>query len=177
MLWTGFILGKVPDKDLNGILLHTFWIHIASCLTTLQPYFIQHNLSRGLFWFPCSTVIVNDTAAYFFGRWFGQIPLFSKSPRKTLEGYLAAIPLTLLFGYTVSGWLRVSTSDGVIIALFAAIVAPFGGFFASSLKRANNIKDFGTFLPGHGGLADRVDCQLFMAAFTYFLCSQCEEDS
>lgn len=53
------------------------------------------------------------------------------------------------------------------MALYASIFAPFGGFFASALKRAADIKDFASWIPGHGGLTDRVDCQLFMAAFTY----------
>lgn len=53
------------------------------------------------------------------------------------------------------------------LGLFASAIAPFGGFFASGLKRAFNIKDFANLFPGHGGVTDRVDCQLLMAVFTY----------
>lgn len=45
------------------------------------------------------------------------------------------------------------------MAIFASLVAPFGGFFASGFKRAFNIKDFGHSIPGHGGMTDRMDCQ------------------
>ena len=55
----------------------------------------------------------------------------------------------------------------LVLAAFSSIIAPFGGFFASGLKRAFNIKDFGDMIPGHGGLMDRFDCQLLMASFTY----------
>lgn len=55
----------------------------------------------------------------------------------------------------------------IALGLFAASIAPFGGFFASGAKRAFGIKDFGGLLPGHGGVTDRVDCQLMMAVFTY----------
>ncbi|GBG25894.1 Phosphatidate cytidylyltransferase [Hondaea fermentalgiana] len=48
------------------------------------------------------------------------------------------------------------------MAIFASIVAPFGGFFASGFKRAFKIKDFGDSIPGHGGAVDRMDCQVLM---------------
>ncbi|MFH4976415.1 hypothetical protein AB6A40_003124 [Gnathostoma spinigerum] len=53
----------------------------------------------------------------------------------------------------------------IILALFASILGPFGGFFASGFKRAFRIKDFGAIIPGHGGLMDRFDCQLLMGTF------------
>ncbi len=52
-----------------------------------------------------------------------------------------------------------------VIAFFAGLVAPFGGFFASGLKRALRIKDFADVIPGHGGLTDRFDCLLVMTMF------------
>mmetsp|Transcript_13661 Transcript_13661/g.2005 ORF Transcript_13661/g.2005 Transcript_13661/m.2005 type:complete len:84 (+) Transcript_13661:239-490(+) len=55
----------------------------------------------------------------------------------------------------------------MLMSLFASLIAPFGGFFASGIKRALKIKDFGDVIPGHGGLIDRFDCQLIMAMFAY----------
>jgi phosphatidate cytidylyltransferase len=52
-----------------------------------------------------------------------------------------------------------------IIASFAGFIAPFGGFFASGLKRSLKIKDFADVIPGHGGLTDRFDCVFVMTAF------------
>ncbi|QDS71022.1 hypothetical protein FKW77_008043 [Venturia effusa] len=53
------------------------------------------------------------------------------------------------------------------LASFASLVAPFGGFFASGIKRTFNIKDFGDSIPGHGGVTDRMDCQFIMGTLTY----------
>lgn len=54
-----------------------------------------------------------------------------------------------------------------VLATFASLIAPFGGFFASGLKRAFGIKDFGDTIPGHGGMTDRFDCQFLMGLFSY----------
>ncbi|CAL8073957.1 unnamed protein product [Calicophoron daubneyi] len=56
---------------------------------------------------------------------------------------------------------------GLILAIYVSVVGPFGGFFASGLKRAFKIKDFGDFFPGHGGLVDRFDCQFIVGVFVY----------
>jgi phosphatidate cytidylyltransferase len=51
----------------------------------------------------------------------------------------------------------------ITLAIFASIVAPFGGFLASGIKRAYGIKDFDSLIPGHGGIMDRMDCQFLMS--------------
>lgn len=56
---------------------------------------------------------------------------------------------------------------GMVLATFASLIAPFGGFFASGLKRTFKIKDFGDSIPGHGGMTDRMDCQFIMGFFAY----------
>uniref|UniRef100_A0A061S1F2 Phosphatidate cytidylyltransferase n=1 Tax=Tetraselmis sp. GSL018 TaxID=582737 RepID=A0A061S1F2_9CHLO len=53
------------------------------------------------------------------------------------------------------------------LAVFASLIGPFGGFFASGFKRAFKVKDFGRSIPGHGGMTDRMDCQILMAMFSY----------
>ena len=55
----------------------------------------------------------------------------------------------------------------LILATFASLIAPFGGFFASGLKRTFKVKDFGESIPGHGGITDRMDCQFIMGFFTF----------
>lgn len=53
------------------------------------------------------------------------------------------------------------------LGFFASVVAPFGGFLASAIKRAYGIKDFDSLIPGHGGITDRLDCQFMMALYTW----------
>ena len=56
----------------------------------------------------------------------------------------------------------------IFYSMYASLVAPFVGFFASGFKRAVGIKDFANTLPGHGGFIDRMDCITLMAWFNFF---------
>lgn len=64
-------------------------------------------------------------------------------------------------------WIAPMQGHIMVFATFASLIAPFGGFFASGLKRTFNIKDFGDSIPGHGGMTDRMDCQFIMGLFAY----------
>ena len=56
----------------------------------------------------------------------------------------------------------------MIFALYASLIGPFGGFFASGFKRAFKLKDFSQSVGfGHGGISDRMDCQIMMCVFVY----------
>lgn len=59
-----------------------------------------------------------------------------------------------------------------VIVIFASFIAPFGGFFASGLKRAMKLKDFSNIIPGHGGFTDRLDCIWIMLIFCFIYLSE-----
>jgi phosphatidate cytidylyltransferase len=67
-----------------------------------------------------------------------------------------SIKLPLVGVFTHAQW------HALCLGIVASIVAPFGGFLASAIKRAYDIKDFADLIPGHGGVMDRIDCQLLM---------------
>jgi phosphatidate cytidylyltransferase len=58
------------------------------------------------------------------------------------------------------------------IGLFASLIAPLGGLFASGFKRSIKIKDFADTIPGHGGVTDRMDCEMLNGAFVYIYLKQ-----
>lgn len=136
------------------------------------------------FFFPALLVIVNDTMAYVFGRLIGKNKLVPKlSPKKTKEGFWGAAVSTIAVASPLLRFM-LSLGDGagdfssdlqrhaIAIALYVSIVSPFGGFLASAVKRTYGAKDFGAFIPGHGGAIDRLDCQIVTAPFVYFYLKQ-----
>jgi phosphatidate cytidylyltransferase len=115
--------------------------------------------------------VVNDVIAYVAGQAFGRTPLAPNvSPHKTVEGFGVALVVTALTGAGIVGSIHPFThSNGLLIGLAIAIVAPLGDLCESMVKRDIGLKDMGAALPGHGGLADRFDGLLFALPTTYYL--------
>lgn len=111
-------------------------------------------------------VVVADTAAYFSGRRFGRrklAPLIS--PGKTWEGVLGAWLAVTLYAVALHLlWPEVCSFPCLphILAAFWALflLSVLGDLFESWMKRQAGVKDSGTWLPGHGGVLDRIDSQL-----------------
>jgi len=115
--------------------------------------------------------VVNDVIAYVAGQAFGRTPLApSVSPHKTWEGFAVAFIATALCGAGIIGQIHPFTvKRGLALGLVLAVVAPLGDLSESMVKRDIGLKDMGSALPGHGGLADRFDGLLFALPATYYL--------
>jgi phosphatidate cytidylyltransferase len=114
---------------------------------------------------------ISDSGAYFAGRFFGRHLLFpSLSPKKTVEGSLGGLLATVLVvGFVSYEFLEFAPAKAVVIGAGVSIFSQSGDLFESTLKRILDVKDLGYFLPGHGGILDRVDSLLFTAPAVYYL--------
>jgi phosphatidate cytidylyltransferase len=108
--------------------------------------------------------------AYIVGSIFGKTPLSKISPKKTWEGTIGGIILSIIVVGLVSHWyfnLKWLTYFLVIIAAIAAITGTFGDLLESKLKRMAGVKDSGSIMPGHGGFLDRFDSLLLATPFVW----------
>ena len=122
---------------------------------------------------PLLTIIsiwINDTMAYIVGSMIGKRPLSKISPKKTWEGTVGGIILSIavvgliaFYGFKLE-WLSIPI---MIIAAIAAIAGTFGDLLESKLKRMAGVKDSGHIMPGHGGFLDRFDSLLLAIPFVW----------
>lgn len=190
-----FFVLKLQKKMLRTQFAHFAVTHITIFVVSSSCNLIIKNIVNGKCWlaFPALLVITNDVFSYIFGKLFGKRPLIKLSPKKTWEGFIGGLISTIFIGlllcyikikynvfsdkYDTYFYKNYELFGNVLIKriylhafsfiLFASLVAPFGGFFASGFKRAFKVKDFGVAIPGHGGIMDRMDCQFLMGVFTY----------
>ena len=102
--------------------------------------------------------IVSDVAAYFSGRLLKGPKLSKISPKKTVSGALGSIIFTTLFvSFSFTYFFNFFNINYLFIGLITSITCQIGDLFFSLLKRKASLKDTGNFLPGHGGLLDRID--------------------
>ena len=107
-----------------------------------------------------------DIGAYFAGRRFGRRKLAPTiSPGKTVEGLYGGIAAATLLG---GAWALSTGLGSALLALapVLAIAAQAGDLFESGMKRRAGVKDSGNWLPGHGGVLDRLDGLVPVAVLT-----------
>lgn len=163
----------------NTIIYSAFgqlYITLPFCLLLLISY--EYKMANTLYYYAFVLAIfvfiwINDTFAFIIGITLGKHKLLERiSPKKTIEGFLGGVFITVLAGvgfsliyteYNIYFW----TGFALIVSLFATL----GDLFESLIKRTYKIKDSGTLIPGHGGILDRIDSLLIVvpAIYVYLL--------
>ncbi|MCL2070715.1 MAG: phosphatidate cytidylyltransferase [Oscillospiraceae bacterium] len=125
---------------------------------------------------------ISDSGAYFTGTFLGKHKMSPGiSPKKTWEGFAGGVASAALFGFLLGKGYEWSAilffSEGLtfkvdvlflaLLAVPCSVLGALGDFSASILKRECAVKDFGSIMPGHGGVLDRFDSILFVIPFVY----------
>jgi phosphatidate cytidylyltransferase len=145
-------------------------IHIHDTIIVIAGYFIPVMV--------IASIWINDTMAYIVGSLIGKTPLSKISPKKTWEGTIGGILLSviavgLIFSNVSADMvvpkfhIRFVKESWFIIPAIAAISGTFGDLLESKLKRMAGVKDSGSLMPGHGGFMDRFDSLLLAIPFVW----------
>ncbi len=117
------------------------------------------------------SVILIDSSAYLFGRKLGKHPMLPKvSPKKSWEGFAVSVLFALASAIGLTLWLlELPWWFGALIAGVVLLSAVLGDFAESLIKRDLGVKDMSSWIPGHGGVMDRLDSMLPAALSGYLL--------
>ncbi|MGI6385336.1 MAG: phosphatidate cytidylyltransferase [bacterium] len=167
------ILHRVPVKVLTIIYLGILPAHLILLRDLIGSFqLLGREWDLGFFMIIWLYLVVwgTDTGAYVIGTLIGKRRIFPVvSPNKSLEGLLGGLSLGVLLGMACGSLLFHDWLKLLVSASITSLAAVYGDLFASLLKRALSIKDFGEVLPGHGGILDRFD-SLIMAAPAAYIC-------
>lgn len=116
-------------------------------------------------------IVASDTGGYIAGVLLGRHPMAPViSPKKTWEGFGGSIVLAVVIGYlTVHVLLGAPIWAAIVFGLAMVITGTLGDLVESMVKRDIGIKDMSGYLPGHGGVLDRVDSIMFSAPMAWLL--------
>jgi phosphatidate cytidylyltransferase len=142
--------------------------------------YLTRSMRFGLYtvWFIYISSWICDTCAYLVGVKFGKhrmAPILS--PKKSIEGAIGGIAgstlFAAIFAYVFKSAYELpqgfSVLPFIVIGAVGAVVSQVGDLAASAFKRNYDVKDYGSIIPGHGGILDRFDSVIFTAPMIYFL--------
>lgn len=123
---------------------------------------------------PLVATFATDVGAYFVGRTMGRTKLApTVSPNKTVAGFfgglLGAFVALFIYTWILQGAFPFGRGELLAFSVLLSFAAQLGDLSESMLKRYTGVKDSGHFLPGHGGLLDRLDSLIFSVPLTYYL--------
>ena len=174
-----YLVGADSGRPVRNLGVTTFGVTYVGGLAGFAALLLRYPNGIGMVLGAVIATVAADVGAYAVGRTAGRHRVTHFSPGKTWEGIvggvICAVAASFLFvGLIGDGITPFGGPDGdlvntVWLGLVVGAVAPLGDLTESIIKRDLGVKDMSSFLPGHGGMLDRVDGLLFALPATYYL--------
>jgi len=151
-----------------GLMIFVFGLsHMAFLLTI--PQIPDTNVNgRMLVLFLVFVVEMSDVLQYVWGKTLGRHKIIpAVSPNKTWEGFIGGILSAMGLSLLIRFLTPFTVVETLIVSLIITVAGFCGGAVMSAVKRDFGVKDFGTAIPGHGGMLDRVDSLCYAAPFFF----------
>ena len=164
-----FYLGFLPSFWIKLRELDSVVINLSNGSTSLEN--LSNSPGLYLTLSSCLLIVASDMGSYFIGKSFGKRSLSPISPSKTIEGLIGGIICSILLAILFAFFLDLGNPFliGILYGLLISLMALVGDLIESMMKRDAKIKDSGTFLPGHGGILDRIDSYIFTPSVIYYI--------
>lgn len=152
------LMKKITNSKFIFILTIVLFLIYVFFLFSYTYFFFENLFSKIIFSIVLFSCIFSDIGGFLFGKIFKGPKLTKISPKKTISGALGSFVMCSIF--TISSFYFLIKKFDLTILLIAIIISTscqLGDLFFSYLKRKARVKDTGNFLPGHGGVLDRLD--------------------
>lgn len=147
-----------------GMMIFVFGLSHMAYLLTLPAINDTNANGRTLVLFLVFVVEMSDVLQYIWGKSFGRHKIIpAVSPNKTWEGFIGGIASAMLLSLTIRFLTPFSIKETLLVSFLITIAGFCGGAVMSAVKRDFGVKDFGSIIPGHGGMLDRVDSLCYAA--------------
>ena len=114
--------------------------------------------------------VASDVGGFTFGKIFQGPKLTKISPKKTISGSIGSLLITgFVFSTLIYYFTRNFEIKFLLVGILISVVCQLGDLFFSYLKRRVRLNDTGNFLPGHGGILDRIDSILLGIPFGFLI--------
>ena len=149
---------KIIKSKLIMVFLNTFFISYIIVISFLFFFFTNFSQLKILTFCLLLCCIASDIGGYAFGKIFKGPKLTKISPNKTISGSIGSITLSS-FAFLISIFYFTDSfsMNFLVVGILTSVACQVGDLIFSLLKRKAELKDTGNFLPGHGGVLDRID--------------------